>query len=300
MMRRMGAGHTIIPGFSAERVAGVDATINLARAGDGPPLLLLHGYPQTHVMWHPVAPRLAERFHVVAADLRGYGDSSKPPGDESHERYAKRTMARDMVQVMEALGFDRFFVAGHDRGGRVGHRMALDHPERVSRLAVLDIVPTRTLLMSTGRAFANSYYHWFFLSQKPDLPETLIGASASYFLRTTIERWSATPGAITPEAMAEYERCFDAAGIHASCEDYRAATTIDLEHDEADIDRMVECPVLVLWGEKGRMHALYDVPATWRERARDVRSRLLPCAHFVVEESPDETAAELLAFFSEG
>jgi haloacetate dehalogenase len=293
----MGPARTVIPGFAAERVRANGIEINLARAGEGPPLLLLHGYPQTHAMWRKVAPRLAGRFHVVAPDLRGYGDSAKPPGDPRHEAYSKRELARDAVEAMEALGFPRFGVAGHDRGGRVGHRMALDHPERVERLAVLDIVPTHTLFSRTDRAFATAYYHWFFLAQPPDLPERLIGASAAYFLRTTIERWCATPGAVDADALAEYERCFDAATIHASCEDYRAAASIDMEHDEADLGRRVACPLLVLWGEKGAMHRLYDVPATWRERAEDVRACALPCGHFLPEEAPAATAAALEAFF---
>ena len=295
----MRTAHTIIPGFVAQRVTVGDAQINLAHAGAGPPLLLLHGYPQTHAMWHRVAPLLAERFTVVAPDLRGYGDSFKPAGDDRHETYSKRTMARDMVSVMSALGFDRFFVAGHDRGARVGHRMALDHPDRVSRLAVIDIVPTHHLFATADTAFGGAYYHWFFLSQAPPLPETLIDGSAMFFLNTTLQRWSATPGAITPEARAEYERCFDTDTIHASCEDYRAAATIDLEHDEEDLGRKVECPVLALWGEFGRMGRLYDVMETWRARAADVRGAVLPCGHFVPEEVPEGTARELLAFFTE-
>lgn len=291
--------HTILQGFSAHRVTVGDVSINVARAGAGPPLLLLHGYPQTHAMWHRVAPRLAERFTVVAPDLRGYGDSSKPPGDEQHATYAKRAMAGDMVEVMAALGFDRFAVAGHDRGARVGHRMALDHADRVTRLAVLDIVPTHHLFATADKAFGNAYYHWFFLSQAPPLPETLIGHSALYFLHTTLERWNATPGALAPEAMAEYERCFDTATIHASCEDYRAAATIDLEHDEEALDAKISCPVLVLWGEFGRMGRLYDVMDTWRARAADVRGTALPCGHFVAEEAPEGTVRELLAFFTE-
>ena len=299
MILRVPAPHTILPGFTAQRIPVTGVDVNVARAGEGLPVLLLHGYPQTHAMWHRVAPVLAERFHVVAADLRGYGDSSKPPGDERHETYSKRSMARDMVEVMSALGFDRFAVAGHDRGARVGHRMALDHPDRVSRLAVLDIVLTHHLFATADRAFGSSYYHWFFLSQAPDLPETLIGGSASYFLRTTLERWSATPDAFSPEALAEYERCFDSATIHASCEDYRAAASIDLEHDEEDLSRKVGCPVLALWGEFGRMNRLYDVLDTWRHRAADVRGRMLPCGHFLPEEAPEETAAELTAFLAE-
>lgn len=299
MILPMSEPRTILSGFTADIIDANGVEINVARGGAGPPLLLLHGYPQCHAMWHAVAPRLAERFTVVAPDLRGYGDSSKPPGDELHATYCKRTMAQDMVEVMASLGFDRFFVAGHDRGARVGHRMALDHPERVTRLAVIDIVPTHHLFATADKAFGNAYYHWFFLSQAPPLPETLIGGKATFFLNTTLERWSATPGAITPEAVAEYERCWDEATIHASCEDYRAAATIDLEHDEEALDQKVECPVLALWGEFGRMGRLYDVMETWKARASNVRGKVLPCGHFVPEEAPDGTVQELLDFFTE-
>jgi haloacetate dehalogenase len=299
MILPMPTPHTILSGFSAHTITVGDVAINTAQAGSGPPLLLLHGYPQSHTMWHAVAPRLAEHFTVVAPDLRGYGDSSKPAGDERHEMYSKRTMAADMVGVMSALGFERFFVAGHDRGARVGHRMALDHSDRVLRLAVIDIVPTHHLFATADQAFGNAYYHWFFLSQAPPMPERLIGGSAMFFLNTTLDRWSATDDAITPQARAEYERCFDEATIHASCEDYRAAATIDLEHDEEALDVKVACPVLALWGEFGRMGRLYDVMETWEERAADVRGAMLPCGHFVPEEAPDGTVRELLEFFTE-
>jgi haloacetate dehalogenase len=298
MILRSMAAATIIPGFSTEIIDAGDAEINVASGGDGPPLLLLHGYPQTHGMWHLVAPALAERFHVVAADLRGYGDSSKPRGDERHQTYAKRTMGGDMAAVMGALGFERFLLAGHDRGARVAHRMALDHPRRVERVAILDIIPTHHLFTTADRAFANAYWHWFFLSQNPPLPEQMIGGAAMDYLHTLLTRWAAKPGAIAPEAVAEYERCWTAESIHASCEDYRAAASIDLEHDDADIATKVACPMLVLWGEFGRMGRLYPVMDTWRARAADVRGTSLPCGHFVAEEDPEGTIRELLAFFS--
>lgn len=287
-------------GFERQRIATSGAEINLVRGGDGPPLLLLHGYPQTHVMWHKIAPRLAERFTVVAADLRGYGDSGKPPSDESHAAYSKRAAAQDQVEAMAAFGFDAFFVAGHDRGGRVGHRMALDHPNHVQRLAVLDIAPTRTVFERVDQAMATAYFHWFFLIQPFDLPERLIGADPSYFLERMLGRWGMDETAFTPEAMAEYRRCFnDPATVHASCEDYRAAASIDLEHDEADIATKIACPLLALWGGKGRVAKAYDVIAVWRERAADVRGEAIDCGHFLPEEKPDETCRALMDFFSD-
>jgi len=286
-------------GFEQARVETGGAAINLVHGGDGPPLLLLHGYPQCHVMWHKIAPVLAERFTVVASDLRGYGDSAKPASDDSHAAYSKRASARDQVEAMERLGFDAFFVAGHDRGGRVGHRMALDHPRRVRKLAVLDIVPTHKIFSTVSRPVAEGYYHWFFLIQPNGLPEHLIGGDPEFYLRQKLGRWGADPAAFTPEAVAEYVRCFsDPATIHASCEDYRAAATIDLEHDEADMGTKVACPLLVLWGAKGLMEKHFDVLATWRERAADVRGRALPCGHFLPEEAPAKTAAALAEFFA--
>ncbi len=287
----------MLEGFEARRIKTTGATINLAIAGGGPPVLLLHGYPQTHAMWHKIAPELARDCTVVAADLRGYGDSDKPPGDADHLAYSKRVMARDQVEVMQALGHERFAVVGHDRGARVAHRMALDHPDKVSRLALLDIAPTLTMYRTTNEAFARAYYHWFFLIQPYDLPERLIGNDPDFYLEKKIGAWSRKEGCFTPEALAEYKRCFrDPAAIHASCEDYRAAASIDLAHDEAETDRKVECPVLVLWGARGVIEANYDVLAVWRDKARDVRGRALPCGHFLAEEAPGETLAELRAF----
>jgi haloacetate dehalogenase len=285
--------------FERVRVEASDAEINLVRGGEGPPVLLLHGYPQTHSMWHSVAPRLAENFTVVATDLRGYGDSSKPFGSEDHATYSKRAMAADQVQVMESLGFLSFAVVGHDRGGRVGHRMALDHPDRVTRLAVLDIVPTRHVYATVGRELATAYYHWFFFIQPYDLPETLIGADPGYYLRKKLGGWGTSLDTFAPEALAEYERCFgDPATIHASCEDYRAAASIDLAHDDADRDegRKVTCPLLALWGDRGAMGRLYDVANVWREYARDVRGGPIDAGHFLAEERPEETARELANF----
>jgi haloacetate dehalogenase len=286
-------------GFERHRITTSGAEINLVCGGKGPPLLLLHGYPQTHAIWHRIAPRLAERFTVVAADLRGYGDSSKPASDEAHASYSKRATALDQVEAMAALGFETFFLAGHDRGGRVGHRMALDHPDRVRKLAVLDIAPTYTVFARTDKTMATAYYHWFFLIQPYDLPERLIGNDPEYYLRRKLGHWGRDETAFAPEAVAEYVRCFsDPATIHASCEDYRAAASIDLEHDEVDMGTKVACPLLVLWGGRGFVAQAYDVLAVWRERAADVRGHAIDCGHFLPEERPDETCAALTDFFA--
>jgi haloacetate dehalogenase len=293
---------SLFEGFDQRDIPVSGATIHVATAGSGPPLLLLHGYPQTHTMWHLVAPRLAEQFTVVAADLRGYGDSSKPPAGDDHAGYAKRAMALDQVEVMEQLGFPRFAVAGHDRGGRVAYRMALDHPDRVTKLAVLDIVPTYVMWAGADRRFGMATYHWFFLAQPYDLPERLIGAEPEYFLRTTLARWAAPGHQFAPEALAEYIRHFrDPACIHASCEDYRAGATLDPDHDAADRDagRRITCPMLALWGAGRAGGGGRDRVAIWREWADDVRGQGLPCGHFLPEEAPAETHAALDAFFRE-
>ena len=285
-------------GFERERVETPEAEIEVVRGGKGPPVLLLHGYPQTHAMWHLVAPKLAEDFTVVAADLRGYGDSSKPFGEEDHSTYSKRAMAVDQVGVMDSLGFDTFAVVGHDRGGRVGHRLALDYPERVAKLAVLDIVPTRHVYATVDRDLATAYYHWFFFIQPYDLPETLIRADPIYYLRKKLGGWGTPLETFAPEALAEYERCFDAATIHASCEDYRAGASIDLDHDDEDRGegKTVDCPLLALWGGRGIMEKTYDVEAVWREYATDVKGKPLDAGHFLAEEQPEETTRELRAF----
>ncbi|MBE9125862.1 alpha/beta fold hydrolase [Coleofasciculus sp. LEGE 07081] len=286
--------------FTQHRIETSGATINLVKGGEGAPLLLLHGYPQTYVMWHKIAPILSEHFTVVCSDLRGYGDSDKPPADPAHLTYSKRATAQDQVEVMAALGFDRFSVIGHDRGARVLHRLALDHPNRVDKIALLDIVPTRTIFQTVDQVLATAYEHWFFLIQPHNLPERLIGADPEFYLRKKLRLWSANSSAFTEEAMAEYIRCFsNPAVIHATCEDYRAAASIDLEHDEADINQKIQCPVLLLWGLRGVMQRCFDVLETWRERAVDVQGRGLDCGHFLPEEAPQETMQELLDFFSE-
>jgi haloacetate dehalogenase len=271
--------------------------INGVMGGQGPPLLLLHGYPQTHAEWHRITPALAQRFTVVATDLRGYGDSGKPADGSRHEGHCKRSMARDQIAVMKKLGFARFAVIGHDRGGRVAHRMALDYPDAVSRAAVLDIVPTLRLYSSVTKEFATVYYHWFFLIQAAPLPETLIAGNEDFYLRHGMFR-GLVPGVIPAQVYAEYLRCYqDPATLHAMCEDYRAGASIDLEHDKADLGTKVRCPLLAIWGSKGAMEPLYDVLETWAERASDVRGRSLPGGHWLPEELPDELTAELLKFF---
>ena len=294
------ADAALFPGFTSRSIDTSGATIHCVAGGSGPPLLLLHGFPQTHAMWHKIAPRLAESFTVVAADLRGYGDSSKPASDPAHATYAKRAMAQDMVEVMRTLGFERFRLVGHDRGGRVAHRLCVDHPQAVERVAVLDISPTRTMLRATDLDFATAYYHWFFLIQPYDLPERLIGADPVYYLRRKIGGWgSASLAIFDPRALAEYERCYaNAATIHATCEDYRAAASIDLAHDDADVaaGRKVACPLLALWGEKGVVHRLFKPLEDWRAVADDVRGRALPSGHYLAEEVPEDTLRELRAF----
>ena len=280
------------PGFKHRTAKTSGATINFVTAGSGPPLLLLHGYPQTHIEWRDVAPQLAKSFTVVAADLRGYGDSSKPAGGENHLNYSKRAMAQDQVEVMASLGFQKFAVVGHDRGGRVAHRMALDHADRVTKLAILDIVPTYKVLHSVTNELATANFHWWFLIQKAPLPETLIGNSAEVWLRSRFER--IPPGVLSKEAFAEYLRSFTLPGsIPASCEDYRAGATIDLDHDAADLDHKISCPVLVLWGVRGAWPKLYDVLEVWRERASNVTGREMPTGHFIAEEKPEMLFAEL-------
>ena len=273
--------------------------INCAIGGEGPPVLLLHGYPQTHVIWHQVAPALAETHTVVVADLRGYGDSDKPAGGPDHAEYSKRAMAHDQVLVMSELGFDRFSVVGHDRGGRVGHRLALDHPEAVERLAVLDIVPTRYSFEHADKTFGLGYYHWFFLAAGNGIPERLIGGDPEYWIRERMEARHHGGAPFDPAAMDEYIRCFsDPAAIHASCEDYRAAASIDLTHDDESFGQPLTCPVLALWGASSFVGATYDVLDAWSDYATDLRGAPIPSDHYLPEEAPTETTQALLAFLT--
>jgi haloacetate dehalogenase len=284
----------LFEGFELQFVDTGEATIRVRHGGSGPPLLLLHGHPQTHAMWSRVAPRLAEDFTVVAADLRGYGQSSKPETTPDHGPYSKRAMARDQVGVMRHLGFERFSVAGHDRGGRCAYRLALDHPERVERLAALDIVPTGDMWRRVDMEFGLVDWHWFFLAQPAPFPEEVIGCNPDrYYFRGDRSRFD-------PEALEDYLRCVsDRKTIHGMCEDYRAGATVDHELDEADRGkRRIQCPLLVLWAGRDELGRWFDVLETWRGWADDVRGGPIDSGHFLAEEAPEETYEELRAFFS--
>jgi haloacetate dehalogenase len=291
----------MLEGFTRCEIKTSGATIVTVQGGKGPPLLLLHGNPFTHLSWHSVAPVLAQDFTVVCTDLRGYGDSSKPPDGENHINYSFRAMAQDQIEVMETLGHRRFAVAGHDRGARVAHRMCLDHPERVERVAFLDILPQHHLLNHINLGFAVFSYHWFFMVQPYDFPERLMGADAEYFIRRKLAKTPAGLSIFKPEALAEYIRCIkNPATIHAMCEDYRATVGIDLDMDTADVaaGRKVDCPVLLLWGATGGVGRHHKPMEVWPRYARDIRRGVaLPCGHYLSEERPAETAAELHRFF---
>jgi haloacetate dehalogenase len=289
------------PGFRAAMIDSGEAIIRVRFGGSGEPLLLLHGIPETHLMWHKIAPRLARDFTVVATDLRGYGESAKPASTPDHAPYSKRAMARDQVAVMHHLGFDRFCVAGHDRGARVAYRMALDHPERVRKLAVLDIVPTGEAFRRTDKAMAYGYWVWFFLAQPDGLPERVIGNDPRFFLDHMLDTWSSVPDAFPAPVRTAYLRNFsDPATLHAICEEYRAAIALDDQVDEADRGtRRIVCPVLALWSSEGAVQHWYDALAVWRAWADDVRGKALVCGHFLPEEAPDETYTALHAFFAE-
>jgi len=291
-------------GFDRTEIETSGTTINLVHGGDGPPVLLLHGYPQTHVMWHKVAVLLADHFTVVAPDLRGYGDSGKPPSDGDLSVYCKRTTAQDQVEVMAELGFQSYHVAGHDRGARVGHRMALDHPRRVKSFTSLDVVPSQAAFDSMDANLAFAWFHWHLMRQPSPIPETLISNSAKTYLDFLLESWAAVEGAITDEAYSEYLRCFsNPETIRGTCMDYRSIE-LDLQHDEADRGRKLTCPVLVLWAGNMAKRPGWQVGVhlnmldTWRERATDVRGGPIDCGHFLPEEAPDEVTSQLLGFWS--
>ncbi len=289
-------------GFAAQRIANNEAEVFVRLGGDGPPLVCLHGYPQTHVAWRKVAPILAQRFRVIVPDLRGYGASSIVRSDATHEAYGKRAMARDILSTMSVLGHERFFVAGHDRGGRVAYRMALDAPQRVAALAVLDIMPTLDTYEAMTYLEAYRAYHWLFFAQPEPLPERLIGADPDFFCESKIAGWLERKGAIEPEAMEAYKAWFRSDGaVHATCEDYRAGYTCDLENDRRDREagRRIACPILALWGRGPTQSEHVPFLDAWKRWADDVRGEALACGHFLMEEAPVETAAALVAFFAE-
>lgn len=298
----MQGGDDLFPGFTAgiSRGEGVDIFCRIG-GGEGPPLLLLHGYPQTHAMWHTVAGELSRHFTVVVPDLRGYGRSSAPEGDEAHHLYSKRAMAADMVAVMAGLGHDSFMVAGHDRGGRVGYRMALDHPDKVRRLAVLDILPTYDYWQNMDWRNGMAIYHWLFLAQPKPLPERLISGAPDFYLDHTLASWTARKdlSAFDARALADYRASFaQPARQHAACEDYRAGATIDMTHDTADREagRKIACPLLTLYGNGGLAQKTATPVETWSRWAHDVRGQGVDAGHFLVEEAPAATLAALLPF----
>lgn len=286
-------------GFTRGKANVGDATINYVTAGKGPPLLLLHGAPQTLAMWSLTAPLLTDRFTVVCPDLRGYGDSSKPKGAPDHANYTFRVMAADQVGLMKHLGFERFHVAGHDRGGRVTHRMALDSPQAVRSLSMLDIVPTLDMYEGTNLSFATKFWLWFFLPLPEPISERMIGADPDFFFETLLGRYGGTGlEAFDAEALAEYRRCWrDPAMIHGMCSDYRAGLSRDLELDRADLGRKIAAPTLVLWAADGLMGKQFDFPALWKARCSNVQFGTVPGGHFFPDQSPKETAAALAAFF---
>ena len=264
------------------------------------PLLLLHGYPQTHVMWHHIANELNHNYHIICPDLRGYGDSSKPSQtDVNHVLYSKKNMSEDMISLMKHLGYDKFFAAGHDRGGRVLHRMTKDYPKMIEKACIMDIAPTYHMFKNTDQNFAIGYYHWFFLIQPNNLPETMIGNNPKYYLMEKLYRWSADNSVFEKEAVDEYIRCFSNYNdIHATCEDYRAAATIDMEDDEKDKNNKVDTPLLILWGEKGFINRTYDLLNVWRDYASNVQGKTLGCGHFLAEEAPSQVIEEFEKFFN--
>jgi haloacetate dehalogenase len=296
------AHELLFPGFELRSLPTTrDVDITFAIGGSGPPLLLLHGHPQTHAIWHRIAPELSTHFTLVLADLRGYGDSSKPAGESDHANYSKRAMANDMIVLMAALGYERFDVLAHDRGARVAHRLAADHPPAIRRLALLDIAPTLAMYEQTTDTFARAYWHWFFLIQPAPLPERLIEADPAAYVADLMGRRSAGLTPFDPHALAEYQRCLALPGAaHGVCEDYRAAAGIDLRHDLLDREegRKLDVPVLALWGEEGVVHQCFAPLDEWRRVAQNVRGGPLPCGHYIAEEAPQRLLQEILPFFA--
>lgn len=290
--------------FRKDRISTSGAEIVTAWAGSGPPLLLMHGNPFTHLSWHAVAPRLAQDFTVVLIDLRGYGDSSKPPGGADHAGYSFRAMAQDAVEVMAHLGFPRFQAAGHDRGARVLHRLCLDHPEKVQRAAFLDILPQHHLLNNVTRQWATFSWHWFFMIQPSPTPERMMSADPEFFIRRKLSKTDQGTSFFHPEALAEYIRCIkNPETVHAMCEDYRATFGVDLALDAADFEagKRVDCPSLILWGAKGGVGRNHDAAKVWKDYATNiVAAKTVPSGHYLQEECPEETYVALRAFFDAG
>lgn len=304
-MRFVTHNTAMIDGFTPFSIQRNGVTLHgctaLGAPWEGPPLLLLHGHPQTHAMWHKVAPELAKRFKLVLMDLRGYGDSGRPDYDTQHAAYSKREMATDAVAVMQHFGFSAFSILAHDRGARVAHRLAADHPGMVQRMMLLDIAPTLAMYENTSTAFATAYWHWFFLIQPQPLPEALIESDPVRYIRSVMGKRHAGLAAFAPEAMEEYERCIQIPGsARGICEDYRASATIDLEHDRADIaaGKKLTMPLCVLWGAYGAVGANFDVLQLWQERATQVSGRALLCGHYIAEEAPGELLTEAHHFFT--
>jgi haloacetate dehalogenase len=292
----------MLDALSPRTVVRNGVSLHSRSGGQGPPLLLLHGHPQSMTMWHRVVPALAEHFHLVLMDLRGYGDSGRPTADAEHRAHSKREMALDALAVMQAQGFERFAALAHDRGARVAHRLAADHPQAVSRLMLLDIAPTLAMYEGTSEAFARAYWHWFFLIQPPPLPEALIASDPVRYLKSVMGSRHAGLAVFDPAALAEYERCIVLPGTaEAMCEDYRASAGIDLEHDRSDVAarHRLQQPLRVLWGEHGTVARCFDVLALWRERATQVSGQALPCGHYIAEEAPEALLAQAIPFFND-
>lgn len=291
----------MFPGFVEEKVEGDGATLFVRRAGpkDAPPIVLLHGYPQTSAMWHGVAPILARSYQVICPDLRGYGRSDKPKTDPLHQPYSKRSMAKDIVAVMRRLGHEQFLVGAHDRGARVAHRLGLDHPDRVSAMVLLDIAPTREMYASTSADFAQAYWHWFFLIQPQPLPENIIGADPEGFWKLKCFNQARGENPFSDDALAEYLAAFATPeAIHASCEDYRAAAGIDIDHDNEDKGRKLKMPVQVLWAKRGAIEQCFDALDLWSQRAEQIQGEALDATHYMAEEIPGEIAARMSGFFA--
>ena len=286
------------PGFKRIAIKTSETNISGVVGGTGSPILLLHGFPETHLIWHKIAPLLSSHYTLVIPNLRGYGNSGKPDGGHNHNNYSKRVMAKDQVEVMKQLGFKSFTVVAHDRGARVAHRMALDYPTEVEKLVVMDIVPTYYLYTNTTKEFASAYWHWFFLIQDAPIPEKLLQNNAVFFLK----QWAfngKVPASIPKDIFNQYLHHFsDYKTLHAMCEDYRAGATIDLEHDRNDLETKIQCPLLVLWGTQGAMNSLYNVLDIWKERGLNVTGKALPFGHYMPEELPEQVYQEVISFLN--